>query len=207
MTNTQFGFSASLPTPKPYGASVDFVVPTGIDTIATKPGAGGWCTGGNLLVKSAVIGGTYVECSITYAYNISGLARGWYFWFGSSSNPSGAYLSLGTVPVGDSVTLKLNWNGSQWQATLTDHTHSGNNKVAGFGSGTPSQFAINSALVFFENGGDTTCADYNNYYGGEDFKNMKYYDANGNQISFTPSGTSYSQNNPNGCSPPGLLFG
>ena len=202
MANSQFGYDVTAPTTgtTPYGCSVDFVVSTGVDTIASKTGAGGWCTAGNLLAFSNTgQSGNYLECSITYAYNISGLSRGWYFWYGY--NGSGFYLSLGTNPVGDSVTIDIQWNGSQFQATLTDHTHSGNNKVAGFGSGTPAQFAIKSANVWFENGGDTTCADYNSF-GGVDFKNMTYYDSSSNTISYTPTHTAHTNpNNPNGCTP------
>ena len=99
----------------------------------------------------------------------------------------------------------MHWNGSNYQASLTDTTRSGNNKLVGFGSGTPAQFQTLRAEVFIENGGDTTCSDYSSY-GGQTFSNMIYYDSSGNTISFTPSGTSFSENNPNGCSLSGLLF-
>lgn len=206
-SNTQFGFLASLPTPRPIGASVSFVVPSGIDTISGKAGAGGWCTAGNLWLSDDA--GHWIECSITYANGCTNCppTNGWYFWFGSSSNVNGNWSSLGTNPVGDSVTLKITWNGSQYQASLTDSTHSGNDKLVGYGSGAPAQFTVQDARVFFENSNDTTCADYTNNYGGEDFKNMTYYDSSGNTISYVPSGTSYSQNNPNNCSPPNLTFG
>ncbi|MHB8545213.1 MAG: hypothetical protein ACYDAJ_00400 [Nitrosotalea sp.] len=203
MTNTQFGFNVTAPTSGTlaYGCSVKFTVPTGIDTISGKAGAGGWCTAGNLLVFSGTgQSGNYLECSITYANGCSGCpaTAGWYFWYGY--NGVGSWSALGTSPVGDVVTLDIQWNGSQFQASLTDASHSGNNKSVGFGVGTPAQFNFQSGNVWFENGGDTTCADYSGF-NSLPFTNLTYYSSTGSTITFTYTKTTHVLNNPNGCTP------
>ncbi|MDE1862979.1 MAG: hypothetical protein KGI33_08715 [Thaumarchaeota archaeon] len=184
MTNTQFGFDIAISSCSPYGIGIDFTVPTGIATIASKTGAGGWCTAGNILAYDS--SGNYVECSITYAYNISGLTRGWYFWYGY--NGTGTYVALSADPTSDSVTLSLLYNGTNWIAFLTDHTNSSNNHSKSFSSSIAG-YVIKSGDIWFENGGDTNCCDYSSTFGGMTFSNLTFYNQSGGTITCSASVT------------------
>lgn len=192
--NSQFGFLMTAPTSTlPYGISVDFTVPSGVTNVAGTS-TGKWCTAGNLIAEDGT--GNYAECSITYFAAGGGQPSGWYFWYGW--NGVGSYISLGTAPTSDNVTLQLQWNGSQWQATLTDHSHSGNNKLAGIGGS--SKFSIAYSYIWFENGGNTTCSNYSSWGSTLTFSNLKYYDINGTAITYTNTiSSSVNCNVPNTC--------
>jgi hypothetical protein len=191
MTNTQFGFRVAVTSGSPYGISIDFTVPTGIPTIAAK--AGNFCTGGNLLAFDNSNPVNYVECSITYAYSIPGVSRGWYFWAGYTG-ASKAYLALSADPTGHSVTVRLLYNGNNWEADLTDHNNSSNNTSYGFSS-TIAGYVIPSGQMFFEDGGDTNCCDYSTF-GGMTFSNLKFYNQSGGTISCGYTVGKYNQNPP-----------
>jgi hypothetical protein len=196
MTNNQFGFIMTVPA-NAYGNTVRFNVPNGIVGIA-RNSVGKWATGGNLVAKRSLIGGEYVECSITYSDTGGPQPQGWYFWYGY--NGTGTYVSLGYDPTGHTIRLDLRYQSSWgvWKAEMYDST-SGIVKGWYTISG-PSAWTIASSWIFFEAGDNSTCITYSPLSSGITFNNMWYFDMNGGQIAFTPSASSTINNNPPTCS-------
>src|SRR5690606_1342758 len=194
MANNQFGFIMTKPTTTDaYGNTVSFNVPNGIVGIATNS-AGKWATGGNLVAKKSLIGGEYVECSVTYSHTGGPQSQGWYFWYGY--NGSGTYISLGYDPTGHNIRIDLSYRSSWgvWKTKMYDST-SGITKGWYTISG-PSAWKIASSWIMFEAGDNSICITYSPLSSGITFNNMWYFDINGNQIWFTPSASSSINNNP-----------
>lgn len=173
-------------SPVPKGISVTFAVPSGITTIAGTS-TGKWCTAGNLIAWNS--GKTaWVECSVTYFAAGGSQPQGWYFWKGSSNNPSGTYTSI-SAPSGTQTLKLLLAPTNKWLASLNG---SGSEIV-----GAP-VFNTASGQIMFENGGNLTCSNYSSF-GGLDFNNLTYYDSNGFAITFTSSASAWRLNQPNTC--------
>lgn len=108
MANSQYFLKATAPaSPVPWGSSVEFVVPSGVTSLASTS-TGKWCTAANLVdVTDAHPGIKWVECSVTYFASGGSQPQGWYFWYGWSGNTNGTYQSLGYDPTGHTIRLKL----------------------------------------------------------------------------------------------------
>lgn len=176
---------------------MSFNVPNGIPQIATNASQK-WATGGNLTANRSLIGGEYVECSVTYFASGGSQPQGWYFWYGY--NGVGTYVSLGYNPTGHNIILDLAYRSSWgvWKAKMYDST-SGITKGWYTISG-PGSWAINACSIFFETAVNPTCITYSFLRSGITFNNVWYYDINGGQIAFTPSVSSIINNNPPTCS-------
>lgn len=187
MVNSQFGFRMSAPvSPVAKGISVTFSAPTGITSIADTS-SGKWCTAGNLIAFNSGTG-TWVECSVTYYAAGGSQPQGWYFWYGWSGNTTGTFVSIST-PSGTQTLKLLNVNGN-WGASYNGGSL---RQIVG-----ATNFDIALGRIMFENGGNTTCSNYSSF-GGLDFNNLTYYDANNSVISFTSTATVWRQNQPNTC--------
>lgn len=173
MANIQFGFTTTAPTsPIAKGISISFAMPTGITNIAsTAPNK--WCTAANLLAWNSN-NSQYVECSITYFATGGSQPQGWYFWKGSSNNPSGTYTSI-SAPSGTQTLKLLLAPTNKW---IASRNGSGSEIV-----GAP-VFDIAAGLMMFEDGGNVTCSNYSQF-GGLTFTNLTYYDSNNLPITFT----------------------
>jgi hypothetical protein len=191
MANIQFGFRATAPTsPVAKGISMSFAMPTGITNIAsTSPDK--WCTAGNLLAWNSDTS-KWVECSITYFASGGSQPQGWYFWKGWSGNPNGTYTSI-SAPSGTQTLKLLLAPTNKWMASLNG---SGSEIVGA------TNFDIVTGLMMFENGGNVTCSNYSPF-GGLTFINLKYYDSNNQQITFTSTISVWrSSQQPNQCPGP-----
>ena len=175
-----------ISTPTPYGNRTRSLVPLATKTIAINSNS--WAAGPQITADLASPSGNYVECSFTYAKNISGLVEGWYFWRGYLG-PSGKiwekYEPITYDPTGHDVTLTLHNSNGTWFATYQDHTQ-------GVLSGYQIQQAPNSTLrtaagayprIALETT-TSTCSHYPAFT--LQYTKYKYLDSAGTETSQTP---------------------
>ncbi len=190
--NRQGGFGASVPS-NAFGSTIRFNVSSAIPTISqntdTTSPTNAWATAGNLVNHTDL--NNYVECSLTYVFNIAKppLKKGWYFYY--AVNDSGTYQLLtenANDLIGHTFQIWLYNQSGQWKARFNDIT-TGRSGIFNI-SGAPNvPISTGKNCLFFLESADTTCALWNSLTGAAvvTFANLIYLDANLNPITFTPT--------------------
>ncbi len=179
-TTSKGGFTASAP-PNAYGSTASFNVSRAIPTIANKNGA--WATAGNLV--NWLDPNTYAESSLTYAYNITGVRQGWYFWYGL--NGSGTYHSINYDPTGHNFHLVLYNRSGQWEVGYNDTTQGRSEFFDIYGAPNESLYGKLISLFFVESA-YTECTNWSSMNGtaAVTFSNFRYLDDHMRPISYSP---------------------
>ncbi|MHB8547374.1 MAG: hypothetical protein ACYDAJ_11455 [Nitrosotalea sp.] len=188
MANARGGIQASVPS-NAYGSDVTFNVSPAVATIAQNLNA--WANAG-AIVDFIVNVSTYVECALTYAYNIGGLARGWYFAIEYISN--GSVVGQTNIPISDptghSIKMYIFNDNGTWKARYDDQTigFSGQPYVI---PGSPPNTTVYTGRYSLYNleSAPSNCSSWSSLTGSSAvaFSNVKYLNSSLGEMSYTPT--------------------